>query len=118
MTSFFKQKTPDQRIREEMSKALDYYGSTDSLKNEFTAIALQIDTVTTMNIPVLAAVMLHLHNRNIKEEIAVDDVSDKALNVYLNHLIEEFGGSEDRNVLRYRYRQTFLRYMAKVISSR
>lgn len=123
-----RQKTPIQRAREELSKALEPYNISDILRREFISEALRLDTVTTMNMITLAAVMNYLHDF---PEPTPEDFTDENLDRYLSRLMEDFitpskvqgreqGQPTNREQVevRYRYKQTMLRYILKVIALR
>jgi len=119
-----RQKTPIQKAREELSRALDNYNISEELKWEIISEAVRLDTFATMNMPTLAAVMIYLHDF---PEPAPDDFTDEILNPYINHLMQDFitpsksaqaPTLREQAEVRYRYKQTILRYILKVLALR
>lgn len=124
-----RQKTPLQRSREELSKALEAYNISDVLRREIISEAVRLDTVTTMNMITLAAVMVYLRDF---PEPAPEDFTDEILAPYLDRLMQDFlvpaktttretttpPTPREQVEVRYRYKQTMLRYILKVLALR
>ena len=120
-----RQKTPIQRSREELSKSLESYNVSDILKREIISEAIRLDTVTTMNMATLASVMVYLRNYPEPEP---DDFTDEILAPYLDTLMQDFitppkatgdpPTLREQEDVRYRYKQTILRYILKVLALR
>ena len=120
-----RQKTPLQRAKKELLDAFESYAKssqdiTDVLVKEFTAEALLIDTVTTMNMNTLATTMVYLY---YYPEPEPEDFTDEILEPFLDNLMENFSAppgdvevptSELQEEVRYHYKQTLFRYIKKV----
>lgn len=120
-------KTPIQRSLEELNKAFESFKNqnvTDILKRELASDAFRIDTLINMNMLVLAGALLYLHENKIRDasEFTPDLFSDQKLNPFLTHLMSDFlSSSPDEEEIRdmeRRYKETFFRYIIKVLASR
>ena len=126
-------KTPLQRAQKELSDALEKHNVSDIRRREIIAEASRLDTVTTMNMVTLAAVMVYLReNQHIEEGqpiIYPEDFTDEILAPYLDRLMQDFitppkvataGEAKEpptrleQAEVRYRYKQTMLRYIFKI----
>lgn len=114
-----RQKTPMQRAKEELSKELDRYNISDILKREYTSEASRVDTLSTMNMAVLAAVFVYLQDF---PEPTPENFTDQTLDPYITQLMQDFPTTEkanaERNDVIHRYKQTLLRYILKIIDVR
>lgn len=121
-----KNRTPLQHAKEDMAKSLDLFLKvtevSDELKRQFIGELDQIDTAVFMNMKTLAATMLYLS----KYGEDPSNFTDENLKPYIDTLMINYvtPGSKDtpsieeQNDVRYRYKQTILRYLAKVFASR
>jgi glycosidase len=118
-----RQKQSLQRVRAELMAAFDYYDLSETAKRGLVADALIIDTVTTMNMATLAAVLIYLQQY---PEPTPDNFTDEILNPFITQLMHDFvsprsstqpGASEQAQV-RHSYKETMFRYIRKVLSTR
>lgn len=125
----FRQKTPIQRVRKELTDALEPYNITDTLKKEIISEALLIDTITTMSMLTFAAVVMYLRDHPQPDP---EDFTDETLDPYLDRLMQDFvspktvqgrpapqkPSEREQTEVRYRYKQTMLRYILKILAFR
>lgn len=128
-------KTPLQRAQKELSDALEKYNISDIRRREIISEASRLDTITTMNMNTLAAVMVYLReNQHLNADrqpiIYPQDFTDEALDHYLDLLMQDFITPPKANLaetkgsptqleqaeVRYRYKQTMLRYILKIFT--
>lgn len=119
-----RKRTPAQVARIALIEALKDYNITSELHREIIAEASRLDTLATMNMPTLAAVMVYLSEY---PELTPENFTEPVIGHFLDRLMRNFVNPGKKIVspnqveileVRYSYKQTMLRYILKILALR
>lgn len=121
-----RQKTPLEQVQEDLAKNLENYNVSDVLKRELVSEVVRLDTVTTMNMSLLAATLVYLNSfPDVLDdpEYFTDDNLDLYLNTLMNNFTDPVKGTAAPSAIeiaevRYKYKQSMLRYIRKIVALR
>ncbi|CAH6418992.1 Hypothetical protein HVR_LOCUS178 [uncultured virus] len=112
--------TPDDIAIKKLGKLLDKPGLTQKDRFDYTALMIRAEQIRFMNMPVLAQVLLYMHN--VGNEVTAENFSYGAIRPYIDSLLPRRevieGGiktkeipEEELEIMRLRMAATFLRYI-------
>lgn len=119
--------TPDDIAIKKLAKLLDKPGLTQRDRFAYTGLMIRAEQIRFMNMPVLAEVLLYMHN--VGNEVTADNFSYNAIRPYIDRLLPRRevieGGmktkeipEEELEIMRLRMAATFLRYIHYVTQLR